>query len=259
MMDLSLKGKNAFVCGSTQGIGLACAKKMANRGASITLIARNEDSLQSVIPTLDGDGHDYICADFDDSDALRQNVNDYLSNGKQIHILVNNSGGPSGGPMIEADENEFIVAMSRHVICNQILAKAVVPGMKTAGWGRIINIISTSVRQVIPGLGVSNTTRGAVANWARTLALELGEYGITVNNVLPGFTNTDRIHSLASSRAKSEGKTEKQIFDTWFKSIPLGRLAEPDETAAAVAFLASNAAGYINSADLPVDGGRFGV
>ena len=215
-MNLTLNGKNAFVCGSTQGIGLASARKLAERGAAVTLIARNEDSLQSVLKSLEGNGHDYICADFNDSDLLKQKVYDFLSNGKTIHILVNNSGGPPGGPLIEAEEEEFFTAMNRHVICNQILTKAVVPGMKSAGWGRIINIISTSVKQVIPGLGVSNTTRGAVANWAKTLAHELGGHGITVNNILPGFTNTGRIQDLANTRAEKDGVTPDKIFATWF-------------------------------------------
>ncbi|MBC8346736.1 MAG: SDR family oxidoreductase [Candidatus Marinimicrobia bacterium] len=255
-MDLNLKGKNAFVCGSTQGIGLASAKKLAERGASITLIARDKALLASVIPSLQGEGHDFVYADFNEPDSLREKIKAYLSNEKTIHILINNSGGPPGGPLIEAEEKEFIVAYNRHLICNQILAKAVVPGMKSAGWGRIINIISTSVKQVIPGLGVSNATRGAVGNWAKTLALELGGHGITVNNILPGFTNTKRITDLAKVRAKENDTTDIEIFNQWIKSIPLGRLAEPEETAAAVAFLASDSAGYINGADIPVDGAR---
>lgn len=261
-MDLSLRGKRAIVCGSTDGIGKASALLMAERGAEITLVARNMEKLMACkngLSVENEQNHTIVCADFNDPGLLRKNVNDYLSDGKTIQILVNNSGGPPGGPIIEAEEKEFLTAINRHVICNQILAKAVVPGMKAAGWGRIINIISTSVKQVIPGLGVSNTTRGAVANWARTMALELGEFGITVNNILPGFTNTDRIRDLAESRAKREGKTPEEIFEKWYKSIPLGRLAEPEETAAAVAFLASGATDYINSADVAVDGGRFGT
>ena len=255
-MNLSLEGKNAFVCGSTQGIGLASAKKLAERGATITLIARNKELLASLVSSLNGVGHDYICADFNDPDSLRKNVKDYLVTKKIIHILINNSGGPPGGPLIDAKEEEFIIAYNRHLICNQILAQAVVSGMKSAGWGRIINIISTSVKQVIPGLGVSNSTRGAVGNWAKTLAIELGEFGITVNNILPGFTNTKRITDLANVRAQENNMTDLEIFNRWIKSIPLGRLAEPEETASAVAFLASESASYINGTDIPVDGAR---
>jgi 3-oxoacyl-[acyl-carrier protein] reductase len=175
------------------------------------------------------------------------------------HILVNNSGGPKGGALIDAVENEFRQAFERLLICNQILAKAVFPGMKELGSGRIINIISTSVRQVIPGLGVSNTIRGAVAQWAKTLALELGEFGITVNNVLPGYTNTARLQSLADLKAKSLGVTPEEINEMWKNNTSMRRLGEPEEVASAVAFLASDAASYINGHDISVDGGRFGA
>ena len=255
-MDLGLKGKNAFVCGSTQGIGLASAKKLAERGATITLIARNKELLASLVSSLNGGGHDYICADFNEPDSLRKNVKDYLVNNKIIHILINNSGGPPGGPLIDAKEEEFIIAYNRHLICNQILAQAVVPGMKSAGWGRIINIISTSVKQVIPGLGVSNATRGAVGNWAKTLAIELGEFGITVNNILPGLTKTERLKTLIKGIAEKHNRSINEVTKEMESSVPSKRFAEPSETAAAITFLASDQASYINGINLPVDGGR---
>jgi len=172
---------------------------------------------------------------------------------------VNNSGGPHGGPLIEAKEDEFRLAFERLLICNQILAKAAVPGMKILGSGRIINIISMSVNQVIPGLGVSNTIRGAVAQWAKTLALELGGFGITVNNILPGYTATERLQELAENKAKSMGKTVEDIYKAWAKNTSLRRLGKPKEIASAVAFLASDSAGYINGHNLSIDGGRFGA
>ena len=199
-----------------------------------------------------------MCADFDDPETLKERVNSQISTlGKPVDILVNNSGGPHGGTLIEAEEDEFSIAFERLLICNHIMAKVVVPGMKEQRSGRIINIISTSVRQVIPGLGVSNTIRGSVAQWGKTLAIELGEYGICVNNILPGYTATARLQDLADSKAESMGVTPDQIQDGWAKNTSLRRLGAPQEIAGTVAFLASDAAGYISGHNLSVDGGRF--
>ena len=262
-MNLSLKHKHAFVCGSTDGIGKASALLMAEYGCEITLIARNQEKLDSTLSELaqnDDQNHSTVCADFDDPGMLKEKVNSQISTlGKPVDILVNNSGGPHGGALIEAEEDEFRIAFERLLICNHIMAKAVVPGMKEQGSGRIINIISTSVRQVIPGLGISNTIRGAVAQWAKTLALELGGFGITVNNILPGYTATERLQELAENKAKSMGKTVEDIYKAWAKNTSLRRLGKPKEIASAVAFLASDSAGYINGHNLSIDGGRFGA
>jgi 3-oxoacyl-[acyl-carrier protein] reductase len=262
-MKLSLLNKHAIICGSTDGIGKATALLMAERGATVTLLARNKEKLSATLSELstnDGQTHFSLCADFNNPDQLKEKITGHM---KVIvghaHILVNNSGGPKGGALIDAVENEFRQAFERLLICNQILAKAVFPGMKELESGRIINIISTSVRQVIPGLGVSNTIRGAVAQWAKTLALELGEFGITVNNVLPGYTNTARLQSLADLKAKSLGVTPEEINEMWKNNTSMRRLGEPEEVASAVAFLASDAASYINGHDISVDGGRFGA
>ena len=262
-MDLSLKGNRAIVCGSTDGIGKASALLMAERGASITLVARNKDKLNTTLTALSteyGQSHSTICADFNQPDDLKQILGEHLKeNSCTYRILVNNSGGPHGGPLIEAKEDEFRIAFERLLICNHIMAKAVVPGMKEQGSGRIINIISTSVRQVIPGLGVSNTIRGSVAQWGKTLAIELGEYGICVNNILPGYTATARLQDLADSKAETMGVTPDQIRDDWAKNTSLKRLGTPDEIASSVAFLASDAAGYVSGHNLSVDGGRYGA
>ena len=260
-MNLSLKHKHAFVCGSTDGIGKASALLLAEHGCEITLIARNQEKLDSTLLELaqnNGQNHSTVCADFDDPETLKERVNSQISTlGKPVDILVNNSGGPHGGTLIEAEEDEFRIAFERLLICNHIMAKAVVPGMKEQRSGRIINIISTSVRQVIPGLGVSNTIRGSVAQWGKTLAIELGEYGICVNNILPGYTATARLQDLADSKAESMGVTPDQIQDGWAKNTSLRRLGAPQEIAGTVAFLASDAAGYISGHNLSVDGGRF--
>ena len=244
-MDLNLIGKNALVCGSTQGIGKAAAIQLAQLGASLTLVARNKNRLIAALSELDtskGQAHDYLCADFSKPEELEDKLNSYLSNGKVIHILINNTGGPAGGPIANAGINEFRGAFEMHLICNHILATAVTSSMKNAGYGRIINVISTSVKQPLNGLGVSNTIRGAVASWAKTLANELGIYGITVNNVLPGATNTVRLQSIIENKAKKQGTNIEETSAAMKNIIPAGRFAEAYEIANAIAFLASPAA-----------------
>jgi 3-oxoacyl-[acyl-carrier protein] reductase len=259
-MNLDLSGKTAVVCGSTQGLGYASAAELALLGCNIVLMARNEEKLQQVIATLDtrkGQVHQYLVADFADSKSVEQAITGYTSAGNTAQILVNNTGGPAGGLALSAASNDFLAAFDSHLICNHLLAQALVPGMKAAGFGRIINIISTSVKQPIPGLGVSNTIRGAVASWAKTLATELAPFGITVNNVLPGFTKTARYDSLMGSRAAAAGKQFEEVDAEVVASIPAGRIGQPEEFGAAVAFLCSPAAAYINGINLPVDGGRL--
>ena len=258
-MNLSLSGRRAIVCGSTSGIGRACAQLLAERGASVVLAARDEEKLISTVNSLDGDGHSYICADFNEPDNLRLKTIDHINKTGVIHILMNNSGGPPGGPLIEANTDEFEIAFKRHVISSHILTQAVVPGMKEEGYGRIINIISTSINQVIPGLGVSNTIRGAVAQWVKTLAIELGPYGITANNVLPGYIETDRLRNLLEKSAKDKNVTYDQMVTETEKKTALGRIGLPNEVASAVAFIASEAGGYISGTNFSVDGGRFGI
>lgn len=256
-MDIDLSEKNALVCGSTQGIGKASAMELAQQGANIILIARNEDKLKAVVkelPVKGGQKHGYLVADFDYPERLKKLMVDFVSN-TTVHILLNNIGGPTAGQAIDADESEFIKAFTKHLICNQILVKAVVPGMKSSGYGRIINIISTSVKTPIKGLGVSNTVRGAVASWSKTLSNELASFGITVNNILPGLTMTGRLDSLIKSRSRDQGKTEEEIKQQMLNTIPAGRFAQPEELANAVAFLASPAAAYINGVSMSIDGG----
>lgn len=259
-MNLDLKGKTAVVCGSTEGIGKATAIELAQFGASIILVARNEEKLKLVKNELsinEGQEHDYVVADFDDPSNLKESIEKFSSKIKSVEILVNNSGGPAGGKAIDAPLEEYRLAFNRHLICNQILAQAFVPYMKKAGYGRIINVISTSVKAPLPGLGVSNTIRGAVANWSKTLANELGEYGITVNNVLPGATQTIRLESIIKNRATKLGKQEIEIEKEMLSEIPAKRFAKPEETAAVIMFLASPSGSYINGINLPVDGGRL--
>lgn len=259
-MDIRLKGRTAVVCGSSQGIGKAAAIELANSGASVTLVARNEESLKQVLGELrngENQAHQYICVDFNYPEKLKSEIEEYVKVNPPVHILVNNSGGPAPGPIFDAETDAFEQGFRKHIICNQILVRALVPGMKTEKYGRIINIISTSVKQPIPGLGVSNTIRGAVASWAKTLAGELAPFGITVNNVLPGYTDTQRLRSLMESKASKSGKSVREVQKEYLSVVPAGRFAEAKEIAYAITFLASEFSSYITGTSLPVDGGRI--
>jgi len=255
----TLIGKTAMVCGSTQGIGWETAKLLANKGAQVVLVARDEQKLAqkvSELSTPNNQIHSYIAADFTQPELLKSKLENWVSQGNKANILVNNTGGPKGGLIINAETAEFLDAFNQHLICNHILVQALYKGMVETGYRRIINVISTSVKQPLPNLGVSNTIRGAVANWSKTLASELGQYGITVNNVLPGATNTGRLQSIAENKAQKTGESTTEIFDEMAKESPMQRIAEPIEVANAIVFLASPEASYINGINVPVDGGR---
>ena len=260
-MNLDLKNKRALVCGSTQGIGKAVAVELALMGANVTLLARNDDALKKVKAELNtdkGQQHSYIVADFSNPEDVQKNVAHYIERQGTINILVNNTGGPPSGPIVAAQVNEFTSAFTNHLLCNQVLAQACLKGMKNSGYGRIINIISTSVKQALPNLGVSNTVRAAVGNWAKTWANEVGQFGITVNNVLPGATHTQRLQGIIENNAAKNNTAIDDVRNHMLKEIPMKRFAEAYEVANAVAFLASPAAAYINGINLPVDGGRTG-
>jgi len=257
---MDLTNKTALVCGSSQGIGKAAAMGLAKCGASIILVARNENRLNSVLQELpnvnDNQEHGILVADFTDPENLKGKIDQFVSSGKTVDILVNNTGGPPGGPIRDAAPQEFLDAFNQHLICNHILVQAIYPGMIENKYGRIINIISTSVKQPIEGLGVSNTVRGAVANWSKTLASELGPFGITVNNVLPGATATERLTDILHNVAKKIAGTFEDAENMMKNVTPAKRFAQPEEIANAIVFLASPEAGYINGINLPVDGGR---
>ena len=258
--NTSLINRGALVCGSSKGIGAQTAIELSKLGVSITLLARNEESLSDVLSKLDSSKnqeHSYLIADFDNPNKLKNKILGFVKNNPPIHILINNSGGPKPGPIVNADIEDFTNAFNRHLICNHILVQALVPNMKKAEFGRIINITSTSVKQPIKGLGISNTIRGAVANWAKTLSFELGKFGITVNNILPGYTDTQRLQEIFLDKSKKSNFDIESIISDAHSQIPLGRFADPKETAKAICFLASDDAAYINGINLPVDGGRL--
>ena len=259
-MNISLENKTAIVCGSTQGIGKACAIELAGLGAEIILIARDVERLKTVLAELPenfGQKHRYLIADFSKPEELKLVIHRFIEEyQKPVHILVNNTGGPKAGKITEAAEGQFLDTFNAHLICNHILALAVIPSMKEAGYGRIINIISTSVKAPLPNLGVSNTIRAAVANWSKTLAGEVGQFNITVNNVLPGATKTERLNAIIQNNASKNNTNPTEVEQKMMEEIPMKRFGEAHEIANAVAFLSSPAAGYINGINLPVDGGR---
>ncbi|HKU79008.1 MAG TPA: SDR family oxidoreductase [Rhodanobacteraceae bacterium] len=258
-MDLDLTGRHALVCGASQGIGRACAVELAKLGANVTVLARRADVLKQLVDELPRghavQTHDFVAADSGDTDDLRAAV-EKLVGANPVHILVNNSGGPPPGPAHGATVEAFLDAYRKHLIANHVLAETAIPGMQAAKYGRIVNIISTSVKEPITGLGVSNTTRWAVASWSKTLATELAPFGITINNVLPGSTKTPRIEQIVQTRAQKTGVDVEAMQREMESEIPMRRFADPSEIAAAVAFLASPAAGYITGINVPVDGGR---
>lgn len=257
MSEPNLKGRHALVCGASRGIGRACAEALAERGATLTIAARSADRLEAVrraLPAPAGATHAALVLDLDDTAALAERLAEVAA---PVHILVNNAGGPPGGPLLEAGADAFRKGFERLLIAAHLVTQHVVPGMRKAGYGRIVNIISTSVREPIPGLGVSNTIRAACAGWAKTLSRELAPHAITINNVLPGFTATDRLASLFESRAERSGSSSEEVARDALAGVPAGRFAEPREIAAAVAFLAGPDAGYITGSSLAVDGGRL--
>lgn len=257
-MNYDLERQRAIVCGGTDGIGRMIAILLSEQGVEIILIARNQKKINKTLSELSSkmnQNHNSICVDFNFPDNLKKGL--LSSNLEPVDILINNSGGPHGGPLLEANEEEFYLAFNRLLICNQILAKEVVPGMKKKGHGRIINIISTSINQVIAGLGVSNTIRGSVSQWAKTLALELGSSNITVNNILPGYTETSRLNELVLEKIKNTGVTKEKVIENWTSATSLGRLGTPEEIANVALFIASSASSYITGHNFSVDGGKF--
>lgn len=258
---LELTGKRALVCGASQGIGKAAAMALAQQGASILLLARSADALAATLaklPAGQGQQHAVHVADLSNTHALQDDLTPLLKRAAPVHILINNSGGPAPGMISEASPQALAHAFTQHVLAAQVLSAALLPGMRAEGYGRIINVISTSVKEPIPGLGVSNTIRGAMASWAKTLAAEVGPDGITVNNVLPGYTRTGRLQPIFAARAKRDGTTEAEVEQQARNSVPVRRFAEPEELGQIIAFLSSAAASYINGINLPVDGGRTG-
>ncbi len=257
-MNLSLTGKKALVCGGTQGIGLAIAKCFADAGAEVHLFARNRDSLKNVAESLPVHGkaqHSFVSADFSNPEAAVKEIESTYGNAPDFDILVNNTGGPAPGPISDENPENLRKAFDSHVVMSQLLTQKLIPGMKQKQFGRIINIISIGAKQPVENLGCSNTIRGAMTSWSKTLSRELAGFGITVNNLLPGYTLTGRLESLFRHRAAESGKTYEEISNQIISNVPAGRFGKPEELAAAALFLASRYSSYITGTNLPVDGG----
>jgi 3-oxoacyl-[acyl-carrier protein] reductase len=258
-MDLNLSGKHALVCGASQGIGRAAAVELAALGASVTLLARSREALDAALAELPSthaaQSHAWIAVDMNDHAGLKAKV-EAATHNKPVQILINNTGGPPAGPAHTAALDDFRIAFNQHLIAAQILLQAVLPGMRGSGYGRVVNVISTSVKEPLHNLGVSNTVRAAMASWAKTLSGELAGAGITVNNVLPGYTKTQRLSGLIAGMAKSSGKSEDEIAKGMVGGVPAGRFGEAAEVAAMIAFLCTPAAAYVNGVSIAVDGGR---
>lgn len=258
-MNLSLAGRHAFVGGGSQGIGRAIAMELAANGATVTIASRREASLQSTLKELSAAGgqkHSYLACDFSKPDDIRKKAEKLIKDRGEVQIFVHNTGGPLPGLLIEKTPEDLTNFFNMQILSGQILVQTFVQGMKAAKYGRIINITSTSTKQPISNLGLSNTIRSGISAWAKTLAFELGPYGITVNNVLPGATQTERILELAEANAKKKNLKIEDVVASMTEEIPAKRFAKPEEIAYAVAFLASPAAEYVSGINFPVDGGR---
>ena len=255
----------AVVCGASQGIGKEIAVLLASQGIRVLAVARTESKLKNVVALMkeisDLD-HSYFSCDLSQSKEL-DSLTQHIHSTSSFNILICNSGGPKSGPLIDSPPEAFLEGFKNHVLGNQKLLQSMLPAMKlpamkSSSWGRVVNILSTSVKAPIPNLGVSNTIRGAVAQWAKTLSLELGPLNITVNNVLPGYTDTERLSALLEAASQRTGQSKEEIKKDWINKVPLKRFASPQEIAFAVGFLCSNNADYISGINLPVDGGRTG-
>lgn len=258
-MQLDLTGRHALVCGASQGIGRATAMELAGLGANVTVLARSREALRTVAESLprmhSQQQHRWHTVDMLDTSRLMGIAAEVIVT-EPVHILINNTGGPPGGSAHTAESAAFEAAFRQHVLSAQALVQTVLPGMRDAHYGRIVNVISTSVKEPIPGLGVSNTVRAAMAGWAKTLSGELAADGITVNNVLPGYTRTGRLDGLLAAQSAHSGRSIDELAQQMQAGVPAGRFGEPEEVAAVIAFLCTPAAAYVNGTSIPVDGGR---
>lgn len=256
-MNLGIDGRVALVAASSRGLGRAAARELAEGGASLVLCARGADTLEAAAAELRETGAhvEAVVADVAREDGVRSVVDAAHHRFGRVDVLVTNAGGPPAGPFEDHDLQAWRDAVRLNLESAVGLVQGVLPGMKERGWGRIINITSVAVKQPVDGLMLSNSVRAAVTGFARTLANEVASHGVTVNNVLPGFTRTERLEELVAKAAKREGIDRAQALARWEEAIPAGRLGEPQELGALVAFLASERAAYITGTSIPVDGG----
>lgn len=256
-MEVSLKGKTALVGGSSKGIGLAVAKQLAASGASVCLMARDESKMKEIIKNLKsnhGQVHHFLQLDFSDFNSFKDKLEVFFKENK-IDILVNNTQGPPSGNSLSKSIQDYQISFDllfKNIVYATTLA---IPHMKSQGWGRIVNIASISVREPLNYLVLSNTIRAAVVTWGKSLSFDIAQYGITVNSILTGYFDTERITKLNLAKAKSMNISESQVLSAMKEMIPIKRLGIPEEYGYLVSFLASNKAAYINGTAIPIDGG----
>ena len=256
-MNISLKSKKALVGGSSKGLGNAVAYQLAMSGASVTLVSSNKDRLIKTVDDLrnkTGINHDYIVVDYNSFEDYKKIIKKYLDT-NPIDILINNTQGPKGGDVMNVsieDYQKSFDLLFKSVVFTTILA---LENMKKNKWGRIINMASMSVKEPLSYLALSNSIRSAVTTWGKTLSNDLGVYNITVNNILTGYFDTERINQLNLDKAKKLNIDVEEVYNTMKELVPLKRIGDPKEFSYLVTFLASDNAAYINGANIPIDGG----
>jgi len=256
-MKINLKGKKALIGGSSKGLGYAVAKQLAVCGAMVTLVSRNEPLLKKNIielKRLTGFDHNYIVVDYNDSEGYNKIITEFFKT-NSVDILINNTQGPSAGDVLSVSELDYKNAFNLLFQNTVNTSMAAIKGMKKNNWGRIINMASVSVKEPLSYLALSNTIRSAVTSWGKTLSIESGKHNVTVNNILTGFFNTERLKQLNSEKAKKFNVSTEEVFDKMSGMVPLKRIGEPEEFGYLVAFLSSDYADYINGANVPIDGG----
>lgn len=259
-MDLGIAGRGALVGGSSSGIGLACADLLLAEGVRVVLVSRGEARLKLASQALSskhGRAVPYVAADLATSEGAEAAFRSAESLLGAIDIVVNNAGGPKSGPFETLADGDWESSFHLNLMSAVRLSRLATPGMKARQWGRIVNITSTSVKQPIEGLMLSNSIRMSVVGFAKTLADELGPHGITVNTVAPGYTGTERLDQLAAAKADRIGVSKDSVLESWRGDVPLRRIGLPEEVAAAVVWLCSQQGGYITGVTLAVDGGRI--
>jgi 3-oxoacyl-[acyl-carrier protein] reductase len=257
-MDFEIKDRVALVAAASRGIGFACARELAREGARVFLCSRDHQHAgDAALKIHEETGADVagLACDVTNEAEVERFVNLALERGGRIDICVTNAGGPPARTFAETELDTFRSAFELNALSAIRFAKLVLPGMLERRWGRIINITSVSVKQPIDGLLLSNTVRAGLTGWAKTLSNEVAAQGVTVNNVAPGYTLTERQDEVAEARSKAAGTTKQEVIDSWARQAPMQRMADAEEIAAAVAFLASARASYITGVTLQVDGG----
>ncbi|GGG55859.1 short-chain dehydrogenase [Croceivirga lutea] len=256
-MNISLKGKNALVGGSSGGIGKGIAEQLAESGASVTVMARSENKLKQLInnlPTEDGQKHEYLVVDFSDFDSYSTIISTYFKK-NTVDILVNNTQGPEAGGALEKKVDDYQTAFDLLFKTIVFTTELAVEQMQKNGWGRIINVASISVKEPLNYLALSNTIRAAVVTWAKGLASDVGQFGITVNSILTGYFDTERIAQLNAKKAEKMGVSQNKVRKTMEEMVPVKRIGQPIEYGYLVAFLASEKAAFITGINMPIDGG----